>query len=109
MDELRMIAGCKNRDREAQRALYNEYSRKMYAICLRYMYAEDSAKVLLQHGNQMIFSQTESVHEKWSREAWIKRFSVTLAFKTIRKHKNVFSYSFDMLVLPHVDDDKTDN
>lgn len=109
MDELRMIAGCKNRDREAQRALYNEYSRKMYAICLRYMSDEDSAKDLLQDGFIKIFSSIESFQGKGSFEGWIKRIFVNLALETIRKQKNIFSRPDDMQVLPDVVDDTTDD
>ena len=109
MDELRMIAGCKNRDREAQRALYNEYSRKMYAICLRYMSDEDSAKDLLQDGFIKIFSSIESFQGKGSFEGWIKRIFVNLALETIRKQKNIFSCPDDMQVLPDVVDDTTDD
>lgn len=109
MNELRMIAACKNQDREAQRELYNEYSRKMYAICLRYMPDEDSAKDLLQDGFIKVFSSIESFQGKGSFEGWIKRIFVNLALETIRKQKNIFSRPDDIQMLPDVVDDTTDD
>ncbi len=108
MDELQMIAGCKNQDREAQRALYNEYARKMYAICLRYMPDTDSAKDLLQDGFIKVFASISSFQGKGSFEGWIKRVFVNMALETIRKQKNIFFISDDVQTLPDVVDDTTE-
>jgi RNA polymerase sigma-70 factor (ECF subfamily) len=108
MDELQMIAGCKNQDREAQRALYNEYARKMYAICLRYMPDVDSAKDLLQDGFIKVFASINSFQGKGSFEGWMKRVFVNMALETIRKQKNMFFISDDVQTLPDVVDDTTE-
>lgn len=108
MEDLQIIAGCKNQNREAQRALYEEYARKMYAICLRYMPDADSAKDLLQDGFIKVFSSIDSFQGKGSFEGWLKRIFVNLALETIRKQKNVIFTSDDVQSLPDMVDDSTE-
>ena len=50
MDEQQLIEGCINRNRLAQRELYEHYSRRMLAVCLRYVNDMETAKDLLQDG-----------------------------------------------------------
>ena len=50
MNELQIIAGCKEQKREAQKILYEMYARKMYGICLRYSSGHADAQDLLQDG-----------------------------------------------------------
>lgn len=108
MDELQIIAGCKDQKREAQRALYDEYARKMYAICLRYAPDTDSAKDMLQDGFIKIFASIDSFQGKGSFEGWMKRIFVNLALENIRRQKNVILSSDDIQNIPDIVDDTTD-
>ena len=90
MDELQIIAGCKQHKQDAQRALYNLYAPKMYVVCLRYMADVESAKDLLHDGFIKIFSSIEYFKEKGSFEGWIRRIFVNMALETIRKQKHLF-------------------
>ena len=73
MNELQMIAGCKEQKRDAQKMLYETYARKMYSICLRYSSDQDAAQDLLQDGFMKVFSNIGSYQERGSFEGWMKR------------------------------------
>lgn len=74
MNELQMIAGCKEQKRDAQKMLYETYARKMYSICLRYSSDQDAAQDLLQDGFMKVFSNIGSYQERGSFEGWMNAY-----------------------------------
>lgn len=109
MNELQIIAGCKEQKREAQKMLYEKYSRTMYSICLRYSSDQDSAKDLLQDGFMKVFAHIGSFQEKGSFEGWLKRIFINLALENLRKKKNIIETSDDLQNLPDMMDDSTED
>ena len=87
MNELQMIAGCKEQKRDAQKMLYETYARKMYSICLRYSSDQDAAQDLLQDGFMKVFSNIDSYQERGSFEGWMRRIFVNSALENYRKEK----------------------
>ena len=61
------IEGAKRGDRKSQKAIYDQLSAKMFAVCLRYMGDRDSAEDILQDGFVTLFSKidTEDVQTAW--------------------------------------------
>lgn len=109
MNELQIIAGCKEQKREAQKMLYEKFSRTMYSICLRYCSDTDSAQDLLQDGFMKVFSNINSFENKGSFEGWLKRVFINLALENLRKKKNLIQSSEDIQNLPDVVDDSTED
>jgi len=109
MNELQMIAGCKEQKREAQKMLYESYARKMYSICLRYSSDQDAAQDLLQDGFMKVFANISSFQEKGSFEGWLKRIFINLALENLRKRKSIFQSSEDIQNLPDVVDESTED
>jgi RNA polymerase sigma-70 factor (ECF subfamily) len=110
MDELQIIAGCKEQKRDAQKILYETYARKMYGICLRYSSDRDAAQDLLQDGFMKVFAHIGSFQDKGSFEGWLKRIFINLALENLRKKKSIFESSDDIQNLPDtVDEDTEDN
>lgn len=87
MNELQIIAGCKEQKREAQKMLYEAYARKMYSICLRYSSDQDAAQDLLQDGFMKVFANIDSFQDRGSFEGWLKRVFINLALENLRKKK----------------------
>lgn len=108
MDELQIIAGCKEQKREAQKLLYETYARKMYSICLRYSSDSDAAQDLMQDGFIKVFAHIGSFQEKGSFEGWMKRIFINLALENLRKKKSIFESSDDIQNLPEVVDESTE-
>lgn len=109
MDELQIIAGCKEQKREAQKMLYEMYARKMYSICLRYSSDADSAQDLLQDGFMKVFANIGSFQDKGSFEGWLKRIFINLALENLRKKKSIVQTSDDIQNLPDIVDDSTED
>lgn len=109
MNELQIIAGCKEQKREAQKMLYEKYSRTMYGICLRYSSDQESAQDLLQDGFIKVFAHISSFQEKGSFEGWLKRIFINLALENLRKKKNIIHSSDDIQDLPELVDDSTED
>lgn len=109
MDELQIIAGCKEQKREAQKMLYEKYARIMYSICLRYSTDQDSAQDLLQDGFMKVFTHIGSFQDKGSFEGWMKRVFINLALENLRKKKSIIQTSDDIQNLPEMVDDSTED
>jgi DNA-directed RNA polymerase specialized sigma24 family protein len=63
-----LISGCISGDRRMQKALYDKYAGKMYAVCLRYMGNADDAQDILQEGFVKIFKNLERFRGEGSFE-----------------------------------------
>ncbi|EGJ99511.1 MULTISPECIES: RNA polymerase sigma factor [Dysgonomonas] len=109
MNELQIIAGCKEQKREAQKMLYEVYARKMYSICLRYSSDQDAAQDLLQDGFMKVFANIDSFQDRGSFEGWLKRIFINLALENLRKKKSIIQTSDDVQNLPDVVDDSTED
>lgn len=109
MNELQIIAGCKEQKREAQKMLYERYARKMYSICLRYSSDQATAQDLLQDGFIKVFANIGSFQDKGSFEGWLKRIFINLALENLRKKKSIFESSDDIQNLPDVVDEATED
>ena len=83
-DQELIDASIRN-DSRAQRALYERYVSKMYAVCLRYSGSTDDAKDLLQEGFITAFSNMASFSGAGSFEGWLRKIFVNTSLMKIRK------------------------
>ncbi|WP_240671069.1 RNA polymerase sigma factor [Lacibacter luteus] len=86
-----LIQGCIQGDRRMQKALYDKYAGKMYAVCLRYMSNADDAQDILQDGFIKVYKNLERFRGEGSFEGWVRRIFVNTAIEQIRKKKNDLS------------------
>ncbi|HEY0652302.1 MAG TPA: sigma-70 family RNA polymerase sigma factor [Chryseosolibacter sp.] len=87
-DEL--IKGCLKRDRNAQQALYDLYSSKMYALCYRYVRHAMEAEDVLVMAFTKIFDRIEQFKGEGSFEGWIRRVMVNEALTHLRKSRAMY-------------------
>ena len=80
-----LIEGCKSGSRLSQKALYDALSRKMFAVCLRYMGDRDAAEDVLQDGFVTLFSKLESFSGAGSFEGWARKIFVNTALMSLRR------------------------
>lgn len=85
--ETDLIKGCIEGDRRMQKELYDRFSPKMYAVCLRYMGNADDAQDILQEGFIKIYKNLERFRGDGSFEGWVRRIFVNTAIEQIRKKK----------------------
>jgi RNA polymerase sigma-70 factor (ECF subfamily) len=87
------VNGCKKNDSVAQKIVYERFSRKMYAVCLRYVNTNFEAEDLMMTGFMRIFESIGQYENKGSFEGWIRRIMVNEALGYLRKHKNMYVQS----------------
>jgi len=84
----KLIEKCVKNDRKAQAEVYQIFSGKLFALCLKYSPNYQEAQDNLQDGFITIFEKIGQFNFKGSFEGWIKRIVINTALQKYR-HKNV--------------------
>jgi RNA polymerase sigma-70 factor (ECF subfamily) len=87
--ESDIIKGCLKGERKAQQHLYEVYSKKFLAICLRYVKDKDLAEDVMIEGFMKIYEKLPQFEAKGSFEGWMKRIIVTQSLLTLRNNRNL--------------------
>ena len=80
-----LIEGCKTWDHAAQKGVYQLFSAKMFAICLRYAKDRMEAEEILQSGFVKVFRSIENFRNEGAFEGWVKRIMVNTAIEYYRR------------------------
>ncbi|GAB3541128.1 RNA polymerase sigma factor [Pontibacter brevis] len=83
-DEDKLIEGCIAGKREVQRLLYDLYSKKMMAVCLRYAPTTFEAEDIMQEAFVKVFSNIGNFKRDCPLEFWIRKIMVNTALKHLR-------------------------
>ena len=75
----RIIDKCKQGDRQAAEKIYQIFSAKMFALCLRFSKDRADAEDTLQDGFIKIFTSIGQYTGKGSFEGWMKRIMINTA------------------------------
>ena len=86
MDEKQLIEGCINGDRRAQKALYEKYSKRMMAVCLRYVKDTEDARDLLQEGFIKLYTNIHKFSGDGSFDGWVRKIFVNCALERLRQN-----------------------
>ncbi|RYF85291.1 MAG: sigma-70 family RNA polymerase sigma factor [Chitinophagaceae bacterium] len=82
--ENELIKGCIAGKRAMQKALYELYSKRMLAVCLRYCKTTFEAEDILQDGFVKVFTKLADFKRDCPLEFWIKRIMINTALKSQR-------------------------
>lgn len=85
MNEQQLITGCRKGEKNAQRELYDAFSRKMLGVCLRYINDRETARDILQEGFVKVFTNLVSYSGKGSFEGWMRKIFVNCSLEYLRK------------------------
>jgi len=85
MDEKQLIDGCIKGDRKAQKALYDKYSRRMMAVCLRYIKDMEDARDLLQEGFIKLYTNIHQYVGEGLFDGWVRKIFVNCALERLRQ------------------------
>jgi RNA polymerase sigma factor (sigma-70 family) len=85
-----IIRGCKQRQADCQKLLYQQQFSPMMNICVRYAGTREDAEEMLNNGFLKIFSHIDQYEGKGSFEGWMKRVMVNacLDFLKSKSHRN---------------------
>jgi RNA polymerase sigma-70 factor (ECF subfamily) len=90
-----LIKGCVNGDHRSQKLLYETYSSRLYAVCLRYMSSREEAQDVLQDSFVKIFNKIGSYNFEGAFEGWLRRVVVNTALEQLRRNKHKFEERFE--------------
>lgn len=82
-----IILGCIRKDRDYQRALYEEYASEMFAICLRYMKNKEDAEDILQDTFIKILSSPKHLENVIDLRKWLKRVFINNIINQLKLKK----------------------
>ena len=85
---------CKNKDRNAQRQLYEQYANGMYNICKRYLKNDQDAEEVLADSFYTIFTKIHQLQNWQSFDGWARKIVVNQALQKLRQQKQ-FDVSLD--------------
>src|SRR5690606_13198996 len=85
LDEYELVRACRREERSAQEALYARFSRRMFAVCLRYARHRPEAEDLLQEGFVRVFDRLGDFRMEGSLEGWVRRIMVHTCISHLRK------------------------
>lgn len=104
-EDLQLIEGCKTGKRRFQSLLYQKYSRRMFAVCLRYSNNTTEAEDILQEAFIKVFRNISTYTGSGSFEGWMKRIMINTSLSQLQKNKKK-GISVDMeTVEPFLSDD----
>ncbi len=89
MDEESLILSCIKGDSRAQKTLFDSFSPKFFALCLRYMKTNDQAEDALQEAMVKIFTKLPEYKGQGSFEGWMRRIVVNTCLDQIRKNQKL--------------------
>ncbi len=99
--EKELIKACLLGDRLAQRDIFNMYSGKMMAVCLRYSRHRLEAEDILQDSFVKVFTHLSEFEYSGSFEGWVRRIIINTAIKNNQKK----SVSHEEIGLEHARED----
>ncbi|MCA0425988.1 MAG: sigma-70 family RNA polymerase sigma factor [Bacteroidetes bacterium] len=82
-----IVQACLRNEAKAQKALYDFFSRTMFAVCLRYCNTHEDAMDVLQEGFIKVFTRLNQFSGKGSLEGWMKRVFINTALEHYRVNK----------------------
>ena len=89
MELDQLIKSCIKKDRKAQEALYNQYKKKLFPVCLKYCRSHTEAEDHLHDTFITIFGDIKKYKGKGSFEGWMKRIAINKAIDKYKK-QNTF-------------------
>ena len=85
-DEKDFIKACINKERWAQKVLYEQHYSKMMGVCLRYSNNREDALDILHEGFIKVFKNISKYQPGTSLNAWIRRIMVNTSIDFYRKN-----------------------
>ncbi len=101
-EETDLISACIQKERWAQKKLYESHYGKMMGVCLRYANSKDDAQDILHEGFIKVFKNLSKYQVGTSLNAWIRRIMVNTSIdfyrKSVRKRTEDIEQAYDLSV-----------
>jgi RNA polymerase sigma factor (sigma-70 family) len=88
--ETELIEGCRRNEHTAQKALYDQMSGKMFALCCRYVKDRMEAEDVLVTSFTKVFEHISQFSGQGSFEGWVRRIVVNESLSYLRRNKSMY-------------------
>jgi len=85
--EKELIKACREEDPAAQKALFERYSPKMFALARRYVGSREEAEDVLVEGFFKVLTRLDQYSGEGSFEGWIRRILINEALMHLRRRQ----------------------
>jgi RNA polymerase sigma factor (sigma-70 family) len=85
-----LYLGCKQNISSIQKEVFERYSPKMYALCLRYVKETAAAEDVMIVGFMKVFERIHQFKGNGSFAGWIRRIMVNECLMYLEKEKNLY-------------------
>ena len=93
-----LLIKIKDKDRLAQRQVYEQFAGKLFAVCKRYLKNDEDAEEVLADTFFIVFSKIGQLQNVEVFEAWAKKIAVNQCLQQLRK-KELLQISIDEIYL----------
>ena len=90
MTDKELVEGCIREDRKYQKILWNMYSSKLMALCLRYCKNQEEAEDALMESFVRIYDKIPTFRYQSSLETWMRRITVNISINKLRSQKDIW-------------------
>lgn len=98
LEEKTLVELCRIKNRHAQKALFETYSKKMLPICLRYLKNDEDSLDVMNQAFLKVFEKISQFNAEGRLESWIKKIVINTTIDFIRSsksYKETFIYTND--------------
>jgi len=81
------LKACIRGDRRAQKAFFDRFKGKMFALCLRYASTREDAEDMLQDGFVRVFCDLHQYSGTGNFEGWVRKVFVNTALQHLQKQR----------------------
>ena len=85
--EAQLLAALRRGENRAHKIVYERFSGRMMAVCVRYCANRADAEEVMLDGFMRVFDKIEQFREEGSLEGWIRRVMVTESLMFLRRNK----------------------
>ena len=107
MDHQKLVKDCLKGKLQAQRELYEHFSKEMLGVCYRYTRSIRDAEDVLQEGFVKVFLNLAQYKSEGELGAWIRRIMVNSALNFLKRNRKYAQemYFTEEYLHPVVDED----
>jgi RNA polymerase sigma-70 factor (ECF subfamily) len=81
------LQACIRGERKAQKAFFEHFKGKMFALCLRYANSREDAEDVLQEGFVKVFRDLQQYSGVGNFEGWVRKIFVNTALQQLQKQR----------------------
>jgi RNA polymerase sigma-70 factor (ECF subfamily) len=93
-----LLIKIKNKDRLAQRQVYERFGNKLFAVCKRYLKKDEDAEEALADTFFIVFTKIEQLQNVEVFYAWAKKIAINQCLQKLRK-REMLQISIDEVYL----------